>query len=528
MNLSTTNFSSLKGKLPLAEFQALKKMQARIAQHSHRHWEREKYYDGTNALKDLGIALPPSLRGIEVALGWPQIGIDRLSDRINIEGYALPDGDPTDYEIDQIVWENRLDVEASAIHTSALLHGCAFIATFLGDTSRGEPPVIIQAFDARHATGLYRPTSRDLGASLIYVDENYSGITRALLMFPHAVYSLTKSEAGSWDVQGIENNLGYVPVQVVAFNSSLNRPFGKSRLSRAMMYTTDAAMRCVARAEVSAEFFSAPQRYILGADSENFLDEEGNPLPAWDLMLGRMMIQPYNEDADQMPQVGQFDAESPTPHRDLLEMWAGQFSAQTGIPLTTLGVMQTNPASAEGLYASNEGLLITAHQAQRDFSSAWVRTMQTAVQLRHNLSELPDDLKRLTIRWADPSTPSRAQAADATMKLVSAGILPAASEVTLELAGLSQAQVVRIKAEQRAAQAPSRLTELLANKTQVPELDESEKALKDANVLKTKGDALGLLRRAGVTAEDAARLVGLEGISFIPGNPITVKAPEEA
>ena len=46
-------------------------------------------------------------------------------------------------------------------------------------------------------------------------------------------------------------------------------------------------------------------------------------------------------------------------------------------------------------------------------------------------------------------------------------------------------------------------------------------------MMKAKADALGVLRRAGVDADDAARRVGLDGIKFIPGNPITIKTVDE-
>jgi len=46
-------------------------------------------------------------------------------------------------------------------------------------------------------------------------------------------------------------------------------------------------------------------------------------------------------------------------------------------------------------------------------------------------------------------------------------------------------------------------------------------------VLKAKADALGVLRRAGVDATDAARLAGLENVKFIPGQPITIKQADE-
>lgn len=46
-------------------------------------------------------------------------------------------------------------------------------------------------------------------------------------------------------------------------------------------------------------------------------------------------------------------------------------------------------------------------------------------------------------------------------------------------------------------------------------------------MLKAKADALGVLRRAGVEAGNAARLSGLENVKFIKGQPITIKQADE-
>ncbi|GAA1323098.1 hypothetical protein GCM10020360_28160 [Nonlabens tegetincola] len=46
-------------------------------------------------------------------------------------------------------------------------------------------------------------------------------------------------------------------------------------------------------------------------------------------------------------------------------------------------------------------------------------------------------------------------------------------------------------------------------------------------MLKVKADAVGVLRRAGVDANDAAERAGLPGLKFIPGQPITIKQADE-
>jgi hypothetical protein len=73
-----------------------------------------------------------------------------------------------------------------------------------------------------------------------------------------------------------------------------------------------------------------------------------------------------------------------------------------------------------------------------------------------------EGLELLSTKWRDPSTPTKAAAADAVMKLVSAGVLPADSAVTLEQLGFDQTTIDRITADRRRAQAGDRLTQLVA------------------------------------------------------------------
>jgi hypothetical protein len=79
--------------------------------------------------------------------------------------------------------------------------------------------------------------------------------------------------------------------------------------------------------------------------------------------------------------------------------------------------------------------------------------------------EPPDKTRRIETVWRNPATPTVAAQADATVKLVQAGILPADSDVTLEMAGLTEGQRQRVRADRRlsgAAATGGRLLDRLA------------------------------------------------------------------
>jgi hypothetical protein len=63
--------------------------------------------------------------------------------------------------------------------------------------------------------------------------------------------------------------------------------------------------------------------------------------------------------------------------------------------------------------------------------------------------EPPDKARRIETVWRNPATPTVAAQVDATVKLVQAGVLPADSDVTLEMAGFTEAQRQRITVDRR-------------------------------------------------------------------------------
>lgn len=460
------SLSALQGQIPEPQYLEIKKLYERILGHRTTHKTREEFYEGSNRLVDLGIALPPQLRDLEVSMDWPQKSINSVSDRLVLEGFTST-GDTADLGIDRIVSDNQIEVEASAIHNSTLLHGVSFLAAFNGNSEAGEPPVIVRSFPATHATGTLQPNARRLTSALLILDEVNGSPTRLFYATDHELYNLQYSDTlRAWIVDAQENFLGRVPVEVMSFNASAKQPFGKSRLTQPMMDITDSAMRTLARMEVSSEFFSSPQRYLMGADEEIFLDDDGNPTDAWKIMLGKLLAVPYNAEEDVMPNVGQFDASSPQPHTEVLRTYAQLFSAAASLPPTALGVVHDNPTSAESVRAQLEELLVVCRQASITFGSAWERVMKTAIALHLEIpySELPEEVLVLKARFADPSTPTLSAQADAVMKLVTVGIVPADSDVVLEKLGFSESDILRIKSERTRAKAPSALAEILASR----------------------------------------------------------------
>src|SRR5690606_31264922 len=163
-----------------------------------------------------------------------------------------------------------------------------------------------------------------------------------------------------WDVRRMLHDLG-MPVEVLPHKPSLSRPFGKSRISRAVMSLTDSGVRTLLRSEVSAEFFSAPQRYALGVDEDTFVGPDGQPIPAWQAIIGRMFAVGKDEDGG-IPTVGQFAQQSFEPHFAQIRQLASLVSAEFNMTPRSFGMVQDNPESAEAIIEAKEDLTLDARE----------------------------------------------------------------------------------------------------------------------------------------------------------------------
>lgn len=446
----------LMGQLDGAERRLLGDLVVQLYAKRERHRLRASYYDMTNLLRDLGIAVPPNLRHLEVAMGWPAKAVDGLARRVKFTGFALPGGDVDSFGIPQMWADNRMAVEAPQAQTSALLHSVAFILTTKGDPSVGEPDVLMSVYDATSATGTWDANRRGMTSFLGIVDSDEHGATRMLFFTPARAHEIFRTENDRWRVRTLRHSLGRVPAEPLVYRPRPGRPFGSSRISRAVMSITDSAMRTVIRSEVGAEFYSAPQRYLLGAEEESFVGADGQRRSTWDLVMGRILAIARDEDGN-VPELGQFPQISMQPHIEQMRMWAQLFAAETSLPVSSLGIVTDNPASAEAIYAAKEDIVIEAEATCDGFSPALVRSVITGVQIRDGLMAPPPELLRLFGRWRDPSTPSRAAATDAVMKQIQAGVLPPDSPVALEQLGYDDDAIQRITADRRRSAARQEL-----------------------------------------------------------------------
>lgn len=421
---------------------------------------RSIYYDTKNPLKDLGISIPPQLRNVETALGWPAKGVNVLARRCNFDDFVVPGQQDDPFGLAKIQAENGLDVLIPQGITSSLVHATAFVATTQGDVQSGEPEVLQTVRSALSGTGIWDARRRGLSSYLAIVDADENDQPTHFLMYlPGRVLTLVKT-GSSWRVFEQRNRLNRVPVEAMVYQPELERPFGHSRISRTVMSLTDQAVRAMLRAEVSAEFYSSPQRWLMGANEEAFKNADGSTLNKWQAVMGRFMAIGADDEGN-VPSVGQFPQMSMEPHLAHLRQIAQNFASDQNLPISSLGIVQDNPASAEAIFAAKEELVVEAEGANRVFGTALVKSALNAIMLRDGLSEPTDEMYRLRAKFRDPATPSKSSAADAVVKQISALPWMADSDVALEQLGYDETTIERLRIDRQRAGASNRVAALV-------------------------------------------------------------------
>jgi hypothetical protein len=461
----------------------------------------DAYYRGSVHIQDLGISIPPQMRNLHTTTGWPRVAVDALDRRLNVDGFRYPDSNDVDADLQEIWLENDLDAEHPLTHLDALVFGCGYVGVgspVSGTNAIDTPPLITVESPLDIAVEWDARTRTIVAALRLF---GFEGTRQGTLYLPDETISVIKS-AGGWTVTDRDqHNLGQTMiVRIPNRPRSYNRD-GASEITPEIMSITDAACRTLLGLAVAGEFYSGPQKYILGADEASFQAPDGTPKSAWETYLGRILA--LERDAEgQVPTVGQFTAYDPSVFTKVIDSYAERMSALTGLPPYMLGFATANPTSADAIRAGEGELIRRADHKTVMYGKGWRDVMKLALTVRGG--PLPDTMAKITTVWSSTATPTVAATTDAIFKQVTMGYLPATSDVTGEALGYTAIQRERIEIDRQTDEGMSMLEEIAHNM--------------DAKALRTE---------KSVTADEsvgasAAPVAGLSGVA--PKKPPGVPA----
>lgn len=342
---------------------------------------RYKFYEMKNWTKDLGIATPPSLRGWQSVLGWNAKAVDALADRLVFRGFQ-----DDVFDLNGIYDMNNRDTLFDSAILGALISSCDFI--YIREDEGGNP--VLEVIDGGNATGVMDATTGMLTEGYAVLERGTRGEALTEAYFePHKTWIYRKGE----DMPEVFESVAPYPLLVpIVYRPDAKRPFGHSRITRACMEITGGAIRTLKRSEISAEFFSFPQRYVVGTSPEN------DPLDKWRATMSSLLEFTKDEDGDR-PTLGQFAQQSMEPHTAQLRMFASLFAGETGLTLDDMGFPTDNPSSAEAIKAAHENLRLAARKAQRTFAVGFINAGYLAACIRDGYEYRRQQIYLTTPKW---------------------------------------------------------------------------------------------------------------------------------
>lgn len=304
----------------MTDLKGMAYLRRRLNQKRSRVLTRYKYYEMKNAVKDFGKVTPDEFRFFSETLGWCGKAVDALADRLVWREFR-----DDNFDLNSIYQMNNADT----LFDSAVLSR---------DPETDKP--LLEAYFTADSTWYYPDGQK-----------------------PYQV-----------------PNLAPAPLLVpVVYRPDAKRPFGHSRISRACMGLQQGALRTLKRSEISAEFYSFPQKYVLGTSND------AEQMDKWKATISSFLEFTKDEDGDK-PVVGQFTQQSMSPYTEQLRTFAALFAGETGLTLDDLGFVTDNPSSAEAIKSSHESLRLAARKAQRTFGSGFLNAGYLAACMRDGIA----------------------------------------------------------------------------------------------------------------------------------------------
>lgn len=397
-----------------------------------------RYYNGKNVLKDFGISIPPKLLNVETVVGWPQKAVDMMAVRSRFDGFTAA-SPQTQQMLDAISAVSRLKPRYRQTVQSQLIHSCAFAA--VGVDEEGMPTISLHSAETAAARWDDAKGRIAYGMVIHYFDQ--AAPVDITLYAEDACVHVWDTGGAVWGYEIEPITMGRPAMEPFTYRPTYTKPMGQSRISRAVISLTDSAVREALRTEISAEFFTSPQKYLLGADPDAFANKT-----VWEAYIGNIFAVGRDQNGD-IPTFGQLSQGSMQPHTDYMRSLAARFSSETNIPISNLGVIHDQPASAEAIYAANEALVIDCedlNEGNRE-SLKNVAQMAIAAGLDVPLYELPEEYTDFTANFRNPAMPSIVSQTDAMTKL--AAVVPgfAGTDVFWEQVGFPEDMRRKVETE---------------------------------------------------------------------------------
>lgn len=368
----------------------------------------DRYYNGTQRLRQMGIAVPAKLRDFETMVNWPRLVVDALNTRLQVKSFLTPDGQKADSILEG--WKyNNLDSESRIAHLEALIFGRSFVVVGANADDPAHPLVTVES--PREITVDIDPRTRRITRALrLYGSPELTAMPWFATLYEESRTTwFERTESGRWVETGRDDHrLGRVPIVMLVNRRRAGDFRGVSEMADTIDLT-NAGARALTNLQVGQETHAIPARNVAGASKGDFVGADGKPLPIWESYFTAIMAT-ANKDA----KFGQFAASDLKNFTETIRFYEERVARVSRMPLFQIGPSTGNPPSGDGIRAAEAGHVQLAEEKCLQFGDSWGWVMGLYERFRTGKWVNGNAVETV---WHDPATPTVSARADAIVKL---------------------------------------------------------------------------------------------------------------
>lgn len=266
MSFEQVNFNGVKSADGLTEDEAimLTKLVAIFNDRLHNNQLRMEYYEDKVPLKNIGLSIPRDIAAkVDTSNGLAAIAVDYLASRSIYDSFTTDAG--VSYELNEVLDANDFAVEYAKAVPSQLVHGVGFWTVTKGDV--GEPSAVINYHNATSAAALWDFRRKRVKCGFVvedyelvqYMGKEVYQPSVVVLHTDYAVIEITRNATG-WKAVRKPHMLKRPLMVAMAYRPQDDKPFGRSRISRAIRGICDSYSRETLRIELHSELFASGQK----------------------------------------------------------------------------------------------------------------------------------------------------------------------------------------------------------------------------------------------------------------------------
>ena len=395
-----------------------------------------QYYNAENSYVDFGISVPVKMMNSKPGIGWASRAVNTLSDRVVFDGFANDT-----FGINELFDEINAKRVLNKAKKDAHIAGVSFVA--ISETPNG---VALIPFTASEATGVIDDNTGLLSYGLAVLSwTGDDALAQSSVSEPKDYVVFTPEATTIYKNKKIDsitkNPTGRTMLHALTHGATASQPLGRSRITKTVRRIVQEVARVKRRYEIAGEFYSTPQRWVLGTE-QDFTQEQKNKL---DSTIGKAWVFSKDDDGDK-PEIGQLAQMSINQFEDNKKGLARDFCAETALTLRNLGYETANPTSAESLSAMSDDLLLEA-RASQDEMGEQIKQIAISIRLTLNKSDkVPEDLENIKAAWRPIFQVDVGAAGDAVYKLIQAMPELAGSVQIYQMLGMGVREAEGLKA----------------------------------------------------------------------------------